>query len=90
MLPFVRRAGVSSGMCIAVPTTEASRAKIIFRGKGVFGALDEIGYEGWCVLEAFGRSLPGLAAATKIWRDMFSDPLDVARKGIPFMKMMMK
>lgn len=57
--------------------------------QGVFGALDEIGYEGWCVLEAFGRSLPGLAAATKIWRDLFSDPLDVARKGVPFMKKMM-
>lgn len=54
--------------------------------QGVFGALDEIGYDSWFVLEAFGRSLPGLAAATKIWRDMFADPLDVARKGIPFIK----
>lgn len=56
---------------------------------GVFGALNEIGYDGWFVLEAFGRSLPGLAAATKIWRDMFSDPLDVARKGVPFIRKMM-
>lgn len=57
--------------------------------QGVFGALNEIGYDGWFVLEAFGRSLPGLAAATKIWRDMFADPLDVARKGFPFVKKMM-
>ena len=54
--------------------------------QGVFGALNEIGYDGWFVLEAFGRSLPGLAAATKIWRDLFDAPLDVACKGIPFIK----
>jgi D-psicose/D-tagatose/L-ribulose 3-epimerase len=52
----------------------------------VFAALREIGYEDWYVLEAFGRSLPGLAAATKIWRDLFADPLDVARKGIPWLR----
>jgi len=52
----------------------------------VFDALREIDYQGWTVLEAFGRSLPGLAAATKIWRDLFADPLDVARKGIPWLR----
>jgi len=52
----------------------------------VFNALHEIDYQGWYVLEAFGRSLPGLAAATKIWRDLFADPLDVARKGIPWLR----
>jgi D-psicose/D-tagatose/L-ribulose 3-epimerase len=52
----------------------------------VFSALREIDYQGWYVLEAFGRSLPGLAAATKIWRDLFADPLDVARKGIPWLR----
>ncbi len=52
----------------------------------VFAALHDIGYEDWYVLEAFGRSLPGLAAATKIWRDLFADPLDVARKGIPWLR----
>ena len=53
---------------------------------GVFSALKSIGYDDWFVIEAFGRSLPAMAAATKIWRDMFSDPLDVARKGIPFVR----
>ncbi|MCL2104313.1 MAG: TIM barrel protein [Kiritimatiellaeota bacterium] len=53
---------------------------------GVFGALKSIGYDDWLVIEAFGRSLPGLAAATKIWRDLFADPLDVARVGIPFVR----
>jgi len=53
---------------------------------GVFSALKSIGYDDWLVIEAFGRALPGLAAATKIWRDLFADPLDVARKGVPFVR----
>lgn len=57
--------------------------------QGVFSALNEIGYDGWFVLEAFGRSLPGLAAATKIWRDLFPDAWDVARKGLPFVRKML-
>ncbi len=51
---------------------------------GTFRALHGIGYDGWLVIEAFGRALPGLAAATKIWRDLFADALDVARVGVPF------
>jgi len=53
---------------------------------GTFRALHEIGYDGWLVLEAFGRALPGLAAATKIWRDLFDDALNVARLGVPFLR----
>jgi D-psicose/D-tagatose/L-ribulose 3-epimerase len=54
--------------------------------QGTFKALHDIGYDGWLVIEAFGRALPGLAAATKIWRDMFDDALDVARVGVPFVR----
>lgn len=53
---------------------------------GTFRALRETGYDGWLVIEAFGRALPGLAAATKIWRDLFDDALNVARQGIPFVR----
>ncbi|MEI7899666.1 MAG: sugar phosphate isomerase/epimerase family protein [bacterium] len=53
---------------------------------GTFRALHGIGYDGWLVIEAFGRALPGLAAATKIWRDLFGDALDVARVGVPFVR----
>ena len=53
---------------------------------GTFKALHEVDYDGWLVIEAFGRALPGLAAATKIWRDLFDDALDVARQGIPFVR----
>jgi D-psicose/D-tagatose/L-ribulose 3-epimerase len=53
---------------------------------GIFRALHATGYDGWLVIEAFGRALPGLAAATKIWRDLFDDALNVARQGVPFVR----
>ena len=45
----------------------------------VFKALKESGYDGWLTVEAFGSSLPDLAAATKIWRSLFEKPEDVYR-----------
>jgi D-psicose/D-tagatose/L-ribulose 3-epimerase len=53
---------------------------------GAFSALAEVGYNGWLVIEAFGRALPDLAAATKVWRDLFPSPEDVYTKGIKFIK----
>lgn len=53
---------------------------------GTFKALHDVGYDGWLVIEAFGRALPGLAAATKIWRDLFDEALNVARQGVPFVR----
>jgi D-psicose/D-tagatose/L-ribulose 3-epimerase len=51
-----------------------------------FGALRRMGYDGWLTIEAFGRALPALAAATKIWRDLFPTPEEPYLKGIQFMK----
>jgi len=51
-----------------------------------FDALFEVGYDGWMVIEAFGMALPELAAATKIWRKMYSDELQLARDGLQFMR----
>lgn len=51
-----------------------------------FGTLAEVGYDGWMVIEAFGRALPDLAAATRVWRDLFPSPEDVYTKGLAFMK----
>lgn len=51
-----------------------------------FDTLQEVGYDGWMVIEAFGRALPDLAAATRIWRDLFPSPEDVYTKGLAFMK----
>ncbi|MCA1686147.1 MAG: sugar phosphate isomerase/epimerase [Planctomycetia bacterium] len=44
------------------------------------------GYDGYFTIEAFGRSLPALAAATKVWRDLFPDALGLCRDGYAFIK----
>jgi D-psicose/D-tagatose/L-ribulose 3-epimerase len=51
-----------------------------------FKALRKTGYDGWMVIESFGRALPELAAATKVWRDLFPSPEDVYENGIKFIK----
>jgi D-psicose/D-tagatose/L-ribulose 3-epimerase len=56
------------------------------RWKENFDALHSIGYDGWLVIEAFGLALPELAAATKIWRRMFDNELQLAEEGLKFMK----
>lgn len=52
----------------------------------VFKTLREVKYDGWLVIEAFGRALPALAAATRVWRDLFPSAEDVYTKGLKFMK----
>jgi D-psicose/D-tagatose/L-ribulose 3-epimerase len=56
--------------------------------KETFAALKKIRYDGWLTIEAFGRALPDLAAATKIWRDLFPNAEEVYTKGLVFMKEM--
>jgi D-psicose/D-tagatose/L-ribulose 3-epimerase len=51
-----------------------------------FKALREVKYDGWMVIEAFGRALPALAAATKVWRDLFPSAEEVYTKGLKFIK----
>lgn len=51
-----------------------------------FQAIKESGYDGWLVIEAFGLSLPELAAATKIWRKMYDSEEQLARDGLSFIK----
>jgi D-psicose/D-tagatose/L-ribulose 3-epimerase len=48
---------------------------------GLFKALKAINYDGWLTIEAFGRGLVELAAATKVWRDFFPDPKQVYQEG---------
>ena len=38
-----------------------------------FAAFKRCGYDGWLTVEAFGRALPALAGATRVWRDLFPD-----------------
>jgi D-psicose/D-tagatose/L-ribulose 3-epimerase len=53
-----------------------------------FRALKKVKYDGWMVIEAFGRALPALAAATRVWRDLFPSAEEVYTKGLKFMKEM--
>jgi D-psicose/D-tagatose/L-ribulose 3-epimerase len=46
-----------------------------------FAAIRGSGYDGWLTIEAFGRGLKDLAAATKVWRDFAESPEAVYREG---------
>jgi D-psicose/D-tagatose/L-ribulose 3-epimerase len=51
-----------------------------------WSGIKESGYDGYLTIEAFGRALPALAAATKVWRDLFPDALELCRDGYAFIK----
>jgi D-psicose/D-tagatose/L-ribulose 3-epimerase len=51
-----------------------------------FKALRAIGYDGWLTIEAFGRALPSLAAATRVWRDFAPSPEHVYTEGIKLIR----
>jgi len=46
-----------------------------------YAAIAQTGYDGWLTIESFGRGLPDLAAATKVWRDFAETPEAVYREG---------
>jgi D-psicose/D-tagatose/L-ribulose 3-epimerase len=46
-----------------------------------FTALKQVGYDGWITIEAFGRALPPLAAATRVWRDFAPSPNEIYTDG---------
>ena len=49
-------------------------------------ALRGLGYDGWLTIEAFGRGLPELAAATRVWRDFFASPEEVYTEGFSYIR----
>lgn len=51
-----------------------------------FAALKSRNYEGWVTIEAFGRALPDLAAATRVWRDFFPNREEVYTFGHDFIR----
>ncbi len=57
---------------------------------GTFATLKKMKYDRWLVIEAFGRALPDLAAATRVWRDLFADPKDVYTDGLKFIRKSLK
>ncbi len=46
-----------------------------------FRAIRASGYDDWLTIESFGRGLPALAAATRVWRDFAESPEAVYRDG---------
>jgi D-psicose/D-tagatose/L-ribulose 3-epimerase len=51
-----------------------------------YKALKAAKYDGHMTIEAFGRALPALAAATRVWRDFFPSPDEVYKLGLKNMK----
>lgn len=51
-----------------------------------FKTLRELKYDGWMTIESFGRALPDLAAATKVWRDLFPRAEEVYTDGLKLIK----
>jgi D-psicose/D-tagatose/L-ribulose 3-epimerase len=49
-------------------------------------ALKGLGYDGWLTIEAFGRGVPELAAATRVWRDFFASPQEVYTEGLAYIR----
>ena len=53
-----------------------------------FWTLRKMNYDGWLTIEAFGRLLPEVAAATRVWRDFFNSPDEVCEQGAKFIRTM--
>lgn len=49
-------------------------------------ALKALGYDDWLTIEAFGRGVPELAAATRVWRDFFASPEEVYTEGYSYIR----
>jgi len=54
--------------------------------KATVDALKAGGYDSWYTIEAFGRALPDLAAATRVWRDFFPSREEVYEDGLKLLK----
>ncbi len=48
--------------------------------------LKALDYQGWMTIEAFGRGVPELAAATRVWRDFFPNEEEVYREGYRYIR----
>lgn len=52
----------------------------------IYKALRAAKYDGRLTIEAFGRAVPALAAATRVWRDFFPNKEEVYKFGLRHMK----
>ena len=75
----------TSSMSISRRMIAACRGAAMCLGQ-TFAAIRKSGYDGWLTIEAFGRGLKDLAAATKVWRDFAESPEAVYREGFRHIK----
>ncbi len=57
--------------------------------EGAFKGIKALKYNGWLTIESFGQSVPEIAAAAAIWRPLFKDNEEVAKKGLKFIRKML-
>jgi D-psicose/D-tagatose/L-ribulose 3-epimerase len=55
---------------------------------GVFQALRDLRYDGWLIIESFGYTIPEIATAACIWRDLAPSPEQIAFDGVKFLRRM--
>ncbi len=53
---------------------------------GLFQALHDVAFDGWCMIESFAWNKPGIAAATSCWRDLAASPEALVRDGLAFLR----
>jgi D-psicose/D-tagatose/L-ribulose 3-epimerase len=54
--------------------------------EGYWAGVKASGFDGYATIEAFGRALPAIAAATKVWRDLFPDSFALCEEGLGFIR----
>ena len=59
---------------------------VVVVAAGNDGRNNTYGNNGYATIEAFGRALPALAAATRVWRDLFPDPMGLCQEGLDFIR----
>jgi D-psicose/D-tagatose/L-ribulose 3-epimerase len=58
--------------------------------RGILSVLQETGYDGWLTIESFAQPEPDLAAAAAIWRDLAPSGDELAKRGMKFIKQLVK
>src|SRR5258708_16609489 len=54
--------------------------------EGYWAGMKAMDFQGYATIEAFGRALPALAAATKVWRDLFPDAFGLCQQALDFIR----
>lgn len=54
--------------------------------RDTLSALKQVNYDGWIVIESFGSTIPEIAAAACIWRDLAPSVEAIATEGLKFLR----